>query len=503
MMVIAMAAQSLLADVVLPSVYNHDMVIQRDLKVPVWGWADPGEKVKVSFAGQTHETVADDQAKWSIHLNPMQASAEDRNLTVSGTENTVVVARVLVGDVWICSGQSNMEWSVSASDKATQDAANAKDGNKNIRLFRVPNHIQALQPLADVQGSWTRATTHQIRAFSAVGFSFGAKLEEALNIPIGLIDTSWGGTAIESWISPEGYRSISHPVPEPNEQQKASLAHSQQQVANVMEQWKKKSNYASKSSQSIPSPIVSEMSQNGIGGIYNAMVAGLTPFGVKGAIWYQGESNRGRVYPDYATKLKALVQGWRENFTSDKLSFYLVHIAPFDYNRGNRSADDTILCENIWRSQYKAASEIEHCGVIPTHDTIDGNLKDIHPRDKLTVGQRLAAMALQKDYQQKVVASGPVFNKAEVQGSKIKVTFKQVDQGLTTSNSKEPSHFEISEDGINFLPARATIEGNDVLVWNDTIKSPAHVRMGWSEVAIPNLKDKNGWPVFQFTTVVK
>jgi sialate O-acetylesterase len=491
----------LMADVILPSVFNHHMVLQRDLKIPVWGWANPGEKIEVSFAGQIVSAVADDKSKWQVWLMPLKANTKSQVLSVKG-QNTIQLKDVLIGDVWICSGQSNMEWSVAGSDKATQNAAYKKDGEPNIRLFRVPNHIQSTQPLADVQGQWRRCSKNEIKYFSAVGLSFGLTLQEKLNVPIGLIDTSWGGTAIESWISPEGYQMINQPVVE-NPKQTKMLHDRFTQVEKVVDEWQRKVEFAAKSGQLIPSPNIPQFSNNGKGGIYNAMVAGLTPFGVKGAIWYQGESNRSRTFPDYFLKLKGLIQGWREKFTSEKLSFYLVQIAPFDYNRGKRSQNDLILCENIWRSQYKAADEIKDCDIIPTHDTINGNLKDIHPRDKLTVGKRLAAMALEKDYQQTITSTGPIYKNSETVGAQIKIDFSHIDQGLSTSDSKAPNTFEISADGVTFFPAQAKIIGNQVMVWNNQVSEPKHVRMGWSEVVIPNLMDKNGWPVRQFTTITK
>ena len=488
------------ADVIMPSIFNSGMVLQRGIELPVWGWAEPNESVRVSFKDQVKSVTADSNGQWKVSLQPLKMSTQGQNLKISG-KNNIVLKNVLVGDVWICSGQSNMEWSVSGSDQNTQNVAKSKLKNENIRLFRVPNHIQSPVPLADVQGTWTTChDLNQIRAFSGVGFSFGHTLESELQIPIGLIDTSWGGTAIESWIAPEGYKNIGQPLKELDSNKLAGVKKNFDKIHQEIDAWKKKAALAAKVGKMIPSPNIPQFSQRAQNGIYNAMVAGLAPFGVKGAIWYQGESNRSRVYPDYFNKLKALISGWKEKFTSEKFSFYLVQIAPFDYNRGNRSANDLVLCENIWRSQYRAANEIEGCDIVPIHDTINGNIKDIHPRNKLTVGQRLAALALKHDYSKDVVSTGPVFKKVDIEGQKMKVHFNFVDQGLGTNDKKDIRGFEVSADGQTYVSASAKVEGKSVTVWNDTISSPKYVRMGWSEVAVPNLTDKNGWPVRQFTT---
>jgi len=487
------------ADVVLPAIFNHDMVLQRDLKAPIWGWAESGEAIEISFGEKTLKTTADAKGNWKVEIGPLSANSQGQKLSIKG-KNLITLTNVLIGDVWICSGQSNMEWSVSGSDEPTKAAALSKKGNLNIRLFRVPNHIQAVSPLADVQGEWTTCNdVNQINNFSSVGFAFGHSLESELAIPIGLIDTSWGGTAIESWIPAEGYQQIGEPLPEINMAQLEAAKNDMKQTVANLDAWKLKAAMAEKNGLSLPSPTVPQVSHHSKNGIYNAMVAGMTPFAVKGAIWYQGESNRGRAYPDYFNKLKALIGGWRKMFTSEKLSFYIVQIAPYDYNRKQRSEKDQILCDTIWRTQFRAAEEIENCAIIPVHDTIEGNVSDIHPKNKLTVGQRLAALALKHDYGKSVITTGPVFDKAVVEGSKIIVHFKHVDLGLTTNDVKELKDFEVSMDGKTFSPAKAMIEGSTVVVQSESVATPKFVRMGWNEISIPNLADKNGWPARQFT----
>jgi sialate O-acetylesterase len=441
------SALQLHAEVKLPVIFSDHMVIQRDVEAPVWGWAKPGEKVSVSFNGKTTTTTADDEGKWSVKLEKSDASAEPQKLTVEGS-NQITLNNVLVGDVWICSGQSNMEWPLKKCSKNPGEVAASQKDNKQLRLFRIPKHIKIKTPAEDAPGAWsTTENEKDCLSFSGCGFFFGVELQKELDIPIGLIDTSWGGTSIDEWISNKAYKSF----------------------------------------------FDKERSQS----IYNGMVAPLVPFAIKGAIWYQGESNRGNEFPAYFTKLDALISGWREDFQVGDFPFHLVQIAPFKYNK-NKAGDDQILPRNIWAAQYKADEEIENCGIIPIHDTLHGNITDIHPWDKKPVGARLASLALKENYGKDVPHTGPKFASATSSFGKVEVSFGHIDQGLTTTDEEDPKFFELSGSDKNFVPAEAKIKGNSVVVTAAEIESPKFVRMGWNETLEPNLADKNGWPVFQF-----
>jgi sialate O-acetylesterase len=443
---LACAAQ-LPADVKLPSIFSDHMVLQREVEAPVWGWADAGEKVSVSFAGQTKSTTADPAGKWSVKLAKLPASTKPQELKVKGN-NEITLKNVLVGDVWICSGQSNMEWPLSKCTKTPKEDAAAEKNNKQLRLFRVPDHVKAPEPAPDTKGTWKTTELEQdCLVFSGCGFLFGAKLQKELDIPIGLIDTSWGGTPVDQWISNKAHQSF----------------------------------------------LKSDRKES----IYNGMVAPLVPFAIKGAIWYQGESNRGNEFPAYFTKMDALITGWREDFQVGDFPFYQVQIAPHRYNK-KAPGDDETLARNIWAAQYKAAKEIKNCGVVPIHDTLHGIIDDIHPWDKKPVAERLANLALKKDYAKDVAWTGPEFASAKASGGKIVVSFQGIDKGLTTTDGKEPACFEIAGADKVFVPAKANIEGNTVVVSADGVASPKHVKMGWNEIQVPNLADKNGWPVFQF-----
>jgi len=437
------------AEVRLPVIFSDHMVIQRGVEAPVWGWAEPGEKVRVSFAGNTVLTRADHAGKWSVKLPALAASASPRELTVTGG-NKITFENVLVGDVWICSGQSNMEWPLRRSSKTAKEDAAAEQNNAQLRLFRIPEHIKLPEPAEDTEGTWTTtATVEDSLKFSGCGFYFGARLQRELDIPIGLIDSSWGGTPVDLWISKEAFK-------------------------GYLGQERKG------------------------GGIYNGMVAPLVPFAIKGVIWYQGESNRRDAYPAYFTKLEALIGGWRDDFQVGDFPFYLVHIAPFQYKHDKPEDNDQTLCDNIWAAQYKAADEIKNCGLVPIHDTIRGVIHDIHPWDKRPVGERLANLALKQDYGQDLPWTGPEFASARLKRGEVVVSFDHIDEGLTTNDGKAPTHFELAGADQVFVPAQATIKGDAVVVSAAQLASPKYVRMGWNETAVPNLADKNGWPVFQF-----
>jgi sialate O-acetylesterase len=466
----------------LPRVFGDNMVLQRDMKVPVWGWAEPGEKFTVEFAGRTIQAEADNAGEWSVRLASMKAHAEPRDLKIGNLTFT----NVLVGDVWLCSGQSNMEFRFGGKGEEYK--------NDLVHLFRVEGHTRAPYPLPDVTGKWSDYRDGRDNSFSGVGLFFGCKLQKELGIPIGLIDSSWGGTAIEPWISDEGYELLGKPV----KSDITKVMEQQDRIVKDVKTWLAQVEAYRPAKKPIPFAVDTRLTGSAPNQIYNGMVAGMVPFGIKGVIWYQGESNRGRKYPDYFNKLHGLITGWRKAFKVPDAPFYLVQIAPYDYNRGNRKANDTTLCDNIWAAQYKAAEEISNCGIIPTHDTIKGNVKDIHPRDKKPVGERLAALAMKETYGKKVVCSGPVFKSAEVKDDKVVVRFDRINEGLETTNGEAPTWFELSGDGVKWVSADAEINDEAVQVSSPDLETPKFVRMGWSEIAIPNLRDGNGWPAFQF-----
>ena len=496
LLILAVSAPLAQADVTLPKVIDSQMVLQRDKEVPIWGWADPAEAVTVEFAGQVKMAMPDASGKWMVKLDPLAASAESRAMTVKG-KNEIKLEDILVGEVWLASGQSNMEWTFGQIAPEEWIDAQAQKDNRLVRAFHVSKHLLAGVPMDDTIGSWKNAAemVANSNSVSAVGFFFALKVQQELGIPVAFLDSNWGGQPIEQFIPDEGYKALDLALPAhgkmPNIKNTAGML-------NALADDLKVAAKAAEKGRSVGFPQINlnPIYGNAPNGICNAMISPLAPYALRGAIWYQGESNRGR--PDYFEKLKALSAGWSSIFQVQNLPILQVQIAPFDYSRGANPLDST-LCDTIWTAQYRASQEIPGIGIVPIQDT-GINVLDIHPKNKKPVGERLAAFALKTQYGKDVVAKGPSFAAAKRVGSKVVVTFKDIVQGLVTSDEKAPSWFELSGDGKTFTPAEAVIAGNTVEVSAANVQEPKYVRMGWREIALPNLKDKNGWPVFAFAS---
>ena len=477
-------------EIVLPKVVASKMILQRGVSAPIWGWADAGEEVTVEFAGQTKKALPDSSGKWSVNLDPLEASMEPRVMTLRG-KNEILLDDVLVGEVWLASGQSNMEWTLAACHGDDHRYAATQATNGFIRVFHVEKHLQAGVPLDDTVGRWK--TTEEFLAarmntVSAVGFFFALKLQQELGIPVAFIDANWGGQRIEPFVPNEGYEAMGKKMGS-NLNDPAVIVERLDKLVATIE--------ATKAAvQEGQRPLV-ELDPNLYGwthnALHNAMIAPVAPFAIRGAIWYQGESNRSST--DYFEKLQALSAGWSEIFQVKDIPFYQVQIAPYAYVR--HDLRNTTLCENIWKAQYKGAKEIPGMGIVAIHDT-NIDIYNIHPVHKRPVGDRLAAQALKNQYGRNVITSGPSVGSVTLSGANVIVSFTDVDQGLTTSDSQAPSWFELSSDGKTFVPAEAVIVGNTVSVNAAAVPVPSHIRMGWAETAIPNLADKNGWPVFAF-----
>ncbi len=459
------------AEVKLASIFGDSMVLQRDLPVPVWGTAEAGEEVTVTLGDQSKKATADKDGRWQVKLDALKADTEGQTLKVSG-KNTVEVKDVLVGEVWICSGQSNMEWGLGGSLNAKEEVAAAS--HPQIRLFNVPGHITSPVAKDTCPGSWQVCQPNTAGGFSAVGYFFGRRLHQELKVPIGLVGSNWGGTRIEPWTSPAGFRS----VPE------------LKAIADQVAAYDEKTNVGGGS----PSAI------------YNAMIHPLAPFAMRGAIWYQGESNGGEG-ESYYHKTQALVNGWRELFNPD-LAFYWVQLANWQSPNDNPAGGDGWA--KIREAQRKALN-IKHTGMAVIIDI--GEAGDIHPRNKQDVGWRLAQWALHQTYDKKdVVPSGPLYKSQKVEGDSIRVSFDHVGNGLIVGKKEglEPTkevkdgklgRFAIAGADKQWHWAEATIDGEDVIVKSPEVKAPVAVRYAFSmNPAGANLYNKEGIPASPFRT---
>jgi sialate O-acetylesterase len=440
------------ADVKLPAVFGDHMVLQQQAKLPVWGTADAGEEVTVSIGDRSASAKADENGRWKVTLDALDAGGP-LQMTIKGN-NEIVIKDVLVGEVWVCSGQSNMQWSVAQSANPEEEIANAK--HPQIRLLQVARKV-ANEPQSDIQGHWQVCSPETAAGFSAVGYFFGRKLQEELGVPVGLVNSSWGGTIAEAWTS--------RPTLE-----------SDDDFAEIL---KRAENF-------------NASNPNQASVLWNGMIAPIVPFAIRGAIWYQGESNVDRA-EQYAELFPAMITDWRENWEQGDFPFYFVQLAPYRY--GNK--DPRAMAE--LRESQMAALELPNTGMAATVDI--GNVKDIHPKNKQEVGRRLALAALAETYgQDDLVYSGPIYQKAEKQGDKIRIHFEHVGGGLVTRDGKAPSDFTIAGEDGEFVPAEATIDGDTVIVSSDQVKSPAAVRFAWRDDAEPNLMNKDGLPATPFRT---
>jgi len=419
------------AEVKLPAVIDSHMVLQRDVPLPIWGSAEAGEKVSVTFGGKTKQTRADASGKWKVTLDAMKVDGKQHQMIVAGA-NKLVLTDILVGEVWLGSGQSNMEWSVGGSSGGKNAIADAGN-HPAVRLLHVKK-VKAGAPARDIvpQRRWSVSSKSSVPGFSGALYFFGLRIQAELRVPVGLINSSWGGSPIEPWTVRNGRG----------------------------------------------------------GGMYNAMIAPLAPFPIRGALWYQGESNVGNGF-GYFDRMRDLIEGWRGVWGSD-LSFYFVQIAPWArYRPGQLPA--------LWEGQV-ATLKLPKTGMIVTTDIVH-NIGDIHPRNKIDVGERLARWALVGDYgRRNLVYSGPLYKSMKVEGKRIRLSFAHTGKGLASRGNGPLNEFKIAGADGNFVPAQAVIDGDTVVVEAAEVPSPRHVRFGWHKVANPNLVNSAGLPASPFHT---
>ena len=438
-----------LSAVKLPAVIGDNMVLQRDMPVPIWGSADKGEDVTVTLAGQILSAKAGDDGRWKVVLAKLSVG-QPLEMTVKGSSgNTITLKNILVGEVWVCSGQSNMEMGIGMCNKAQEEIAAAN--YPEIRLFKVVK-AKAAQPAVDAKGAWTPCTSQSVAAdgwggFSAAAYYFGRHLHKELKVPVGLIDTSWGGTPAEFWTS-----------------------------RKVLE----------------ADPAIKPLAAGESSCLYNGMIAPLIPYAIRGAIWYQGESNLSRAY-QYRTLLPAMIANWRTDWGQGDFPFGIVQLAPFRYG-GQNPANWAELCE----AQRMTLDRSPNTGMAVTVDI--GDVKDIHPKNKQDVGRRLALWALAKSYGQNLVYSGPIYKSMTVEGNKIRLQFDHVGSGLIASDGKPLTYFTIAGVDQKFVPATAVIDGNSVVVSSDQVAQPAAVRFAWVDDTSPNFANKEGLPASPFRT---
>ncbi|MES2440605.1 MAG: sialate O-acetylesterase [Verrucomicrobiota bacterium] len=494
-------AQPVAAEVTLAPLFHDGGVLQREKPVPVWGHATAGKSVTVSFGGQTKTTTADPAGRWQISLAPMPASAESRTLSVTEAGSPALeVKDLLVGEVWLGSGQSNMEFTVKQTRKEDQDAAAASI--PMMRLFQVPKTLSNTR-MDTVSASWTAATPEAAKNFSAVAYFFGKKLTEELKVPVGMIHSSWGGSRIEPWWAEEGLDGIEDLAAMKKERLARSPGFSEydkpfRQYVGSVRDWTDAAAKALDAGLPAPTmpkaPELLKLGSSAEVGTYQAMIHPLVPYALRGFLWYQGESNNGEGML-YTAKMQALIAGWRMQFKADDAPFLFVQLAPYNYGE-SKNTD----LPGIWWAQQETL-KIPHTGMAVTNDI--GNPKDIHPNNKGDVARRLALWALADTYgKTDLVKSGPLFARYKVTDSGIAIAFDHTGGGLATRDSKPPTLFEIAGIDENYQPADATIsnDGKTLFLTSDKVPKPDRARFAWLQTAEPNLINKEGLPAAAFNT---
>ncbi len=498
-------------DVRLPGLFSDGMVLQQGRPIIVWGWAAPDEDVSVVFADQTQVTRADLEGRWKVALDPVPANARPQEMKITG-KNSLTISNLLIGEVWLCSGQSNMGFQVSRVQNADQEIAAAKF--PEIRMFNV-ERATSLTPLEDVKGSWKPATSENVGTFSAAGYFFGRHLHQVLKVPVGLINASWGGTRIEAWTSREsleerpcaaqmlsdwdGIRSAWDAAAEKSKHETARAAWA------TLVQKIKEENAALPEGQKKPLPPAPKAPEDPNqtphhpAALFNAMIAPLIPYTLQGAIWYQGESNQKRAF-QYQELLPNLINDWRTRWNHE-FSFYIVQLASY----GNRlpvtqEAGQNDTWAELQDAQRLTVQTLPRTGLVVANDI--GERDDIHPKNKQEVGRRLALWALAQDYgREKTVCSGPLVKNAVVEGNRIRLQFDHVGGGLKTRDGGELKHFQIVGADQKWTWATAKIENQEVIVSSEAVPEPLGVRYAWA--AWPegaNLINAEGLPASCFRT---
>lgn len=438
------------ANVRLPAIIGSHMVLQQHSKITIWGWCDPGEKIKLKTGWDTttYNATGSWAARWNIELQTPGAGGP-YTISINGN-NSITLDDVMVGEVWVCGGQSNMEmnvnWGLPYGDEV------AKANNSKIRFFYIPRTTSEF-PQEDAKARWVVCTPDEMKNFSAAGYFFGKKLQENLNAPVGLINSNWGGTPAETWTPAELI-------------QRDPILKKAADSLKPSQWWPAIPGYA-----------------------YNAMIYPITNYSIAGAIWYQGEANVGTA-STYTPLFTTMISSWRKAWKKD-FPFYFAQIAPWaGYGDNSSSA--------FLREAQTKTLALANTGMILTSDLVD-DINDIHPKLKKEVGERLADLALSETYGQKNIAYKiPMYKSMQVEKNKVRVYFTNADNGLM---SKGPlTEFYIAGDDKNFVPAEAKIEKNSIVVWSKSVTKPVAVRFGFRNAAMLNLYNKEGVPVNLFRT---
>jgi sialate O-acetylesterase len=487
------------AELKLPAIINDHMVLQQKQDNPIWGWDTPGTSVTVTLGDQKHIAAAGDDGKWKVTLSPLDANAEPATMVIEGTSRREITD-VLVGEVWMCSGQSNMGMTLAGDWKADVEALSSN--HPNLRLITVRRvGTQELQD--DFEGRWESATSENCRSFSAVGFFYGRYLHEILDVPVGLINNAWGGSAAEAWIRRDSLENDPRfrPLMERWAKQETQLQ-SPEAAAKYeadLAAWKAEVAKAKAAGERPPrgprSPQSVLAGNHRPGNIFAGVVHPTLGYGIKGVIWYQGESNASRAW-EYAQLFPFMIEQWRAEWGQGGFPFYWVQLADFRAEVDEPGNSDWA---ELRESQTKALS-LPNTGEAVTIDL--GEANDIHPKNKYDVAARLVRWALAKDYgMSDLEPQSPTYREMEISGNKVILKFDHVGGGLRTVDVNEVRGFAICGEDRKWVWADARIGSAEVIeVWSDEVAQPVAVRYAWAVNPVCNVYSQNGLPMTPFRT---
>ena len=486
---------ALRAELKLPAIIGDHMVLQQKLANPIWGWDTPGTKVTVAFAGQSHTATAGSDGKWTVKLAGVPANATPQKITIAGT-NRVELQDVLVGEVWMCSGQSNMGFKLNSDWNGDIEAG--ASNLPNLRLISVPQ-VGTQELKTDFKGQWRASTPETARSFSAVGFLYGRYIHQIIGVPVGLIDNAWGGSAAEAWIrrttidnEPRFKALMDSTVKRETDLQSEK---GKSDFAAAQAKWKENAEKAKAEKKPVPAAPQQYLTGNSRpGNIFAGVVNPTLGYGMKGVVWYQGESNAGRAY-EHAKLFPYLIEQWRKEWGQGDFSFYWVQLADFQAEKPQPG-------ESTWaelRETQTKTQKLPNTGQAVIIDLGEG--KDIHPRNKHDVAARLVRWALVKDYGMKLPYRSPEFKSLAVEGAKATVTLDCFGSKLRAFDVAEARGFAIcGEDKVWHWATGKVIAPDKVEVTSDQVAAPIAVRYAWADNPICNLFSDDGLPVTPFRT---
>ena len=457
-----------IADVQLASLFSDNMVLQRDQPLPIWGRANPGEKIDVTLAAQSARAVADADGRWQVRLPSLAAGGGPLELRVEGSSgSTIAVDNVLIGDVWLSTGPSNIHWALRRCDNAQREIASAD--YPAIRFFTVEKK-RSDRPQTDCVGRWVACSPQTVADVSGIGYFFARRLHRELDVPIGLLQSYWGGSRMEAWTSREALEA------EPR------LKPVRDWWQNAIEEYDPEEPGAKDPRTSHHRPAV----------LYNAMIRPLAPYGLRGVICYQGLGNL--FWGRYChVLLPTMIGDWRDAWDRPELPIGLVQPAPFPCDRWPKSDPDAYSM--LREAQLLTAASLASVGVAPTMDI--GDVDELHFTNKQDVARRLSAWALAAVHGRELRFSGPTYESISVEGSQVRVHFTHAADGLVTAG-RPPSHFTVAGSDHVFHPATAEIDGPTVVVQSPNVSQPVAVRFAWTDVSVPNLFNRAGLPASLF-----